>query len=255
MSKQEKNEIRKTMLHRLKNLGEGERRLMQERLTAQLLRFLQQQSGLWGFYFPLPEEPNPLLAGLEVVDTIPQDLAQEFLPSQFAKTSGRDAGHFSHKGDDNSSPEFFAYSKSKDVEALSTSRAKFRLDWAFPVMSAGASVALTSAQEGLKFYRPEFGFIMGPYGVRQPKLGGQKALAPEDFSGFIVPGLAFSKKGERLGRGKGFYDQLLTKGQGVFVGLAFDCQILAQLPVESHDIKMHRLISESGILDFQKGTN
>lgn len=59
----------------------------------------------------------------------------------------------------------------------------------------------------------------------------------------IVPGLAFSKNGDRLGRGKGYYDRFLsscrTKNKNLFtVALAFAEQINENIPTESHDTKI-----------------
>lgn len=54
-----------------------------------------------------------------------------------------------------------------------------------------------------------------------------------------VPGLAFTRDGRRLGRGGGFYDRLLPKISGAFkAGLAYDFQIVPDLPVEPHDVKV-----------------
>lgn len=68
----------------------------------------------------------------------------------------------------------------------------------------------------------------------------------------IVPGVAFTKEGERLGHGKGFYDiyikRLLEKCRETEIavtlaGLCFDFQLLPELPCESHDIKMNLILS------------
>lgn len=67
----------------------------------------------------------------------------------------------------------------------------------------------------------------------------------------LVPGRAFSKNGERVGRGKGYYDDFLAEikktnlKNAFFCGICFDCQILEQIPTEAHDVKMDFVISES----------
>ncbi|MBQ1593805.1 MAG: 5-formyltetrahydrofolate cyclo-ligase, partial [Treponema sp.] len=70
----------------------------------------------------------------------------------------------------------------------------------------------------------------------------------------IVPGVAFTKDGLRLGHGKGFYDiyikRLLekcreTESSVTLAGLCFDFQLLPELPCESHDIKMNLILSPS----------
>lgn len=52
----------------------------------------------------------------------------------------------------------------------------------------------------------------------------------------IIPGMAFTISGKRLGRGKGFYDRLLPHIKCKLVGLAFPFQIVDDIPCESHDV-------------------
>ena len=63
----------------------------------------------------------------------------------------------------------------------------------------------------------------------------------------LVPGLGFSIKGERLGRGRGFYDRYLSSFKGVTIALAFEEQILEEVPVEPHDELIEFLVSEESI--------
>ena len=66
----------------------------------------------------------------------------------------------------------------------------------------------------------------------------------------IVPGLAFTATGARLGRGGGYYDRLLSRAdcRAQLIGLAYDFQIIAELPVEPHDPRVHQIITESGLI-------
>jgi 5-formyltetrahydrofolate cyclo-ligase len=59
----------------------------------------------------------------------------------------------------------------------------------------------------------------------------------------LVPGLAFDLRGHRLGRGKGYYDQLLRGLGGITCGVAFDQQIVAGIPVEPHDVRVNRVLT------------
>lgn len=59
----------------------------------------------------------------------------------------------------------------------------------------------------------------------------------------IVPGVAFSKKGERLGYGGGFYDRFLEHHKVYTIGVAYDFQIMNSLPTEEHDRKLNEIIS------------
>ena len=61
----------------------------------------------------------------------------------------------------------------------------------------------------------------------------------------IVPGVAFDRAGNRMGRGRGFYDRLLkSTPNAIKVGVAYDFQMLDSIPVEPHDVKMDKVISE-----------
>ena len=61
----------------------------------------------------------------------------------------------------------------------------------------------------------------------------------------LIPGLAFDSRGWRLGRGKGFYDRLLAKLDGVRFGVAFNHQWLESVPHETLDQKMDWIITPS----------
>jgi 5-formyltetrahydrofolate cyclo-ligase len=58
-----------------------------------------------------------------------------------------------------------------------------------------------------------------------------------------VPGVAFTLGGRRLGRGKGFYDRLLASVGGIKCGMAFDQQIVGDIPVEPHDIRLDYILT------------
>lgn len=66
----------------------------------------------------------------------------------------------------------------------------------------------------------------------------------------LIPGVAFSKKGVRLGFGKGVYDKLLSDFKGLKIGLAYDFQILDFVPCEQHDLAMDLLVSEKRVIDL-----
>lgn len=61
----------------------------------------------------------------------------------------------------------------------------------------------------------------------------------------VVPGMAFDSKGNRLGRGKGYYDKLLPKLDVNTVGICFDFQYLDEIPTNSHDIPMDVVVTEN----------
>lgn len=71
---------------------------------------------------------------------------------------------------------------------------------------------------------------------------GEEFLDYEDIDLMIVPGIAFDKKGNRLGRGRGFYDRLLSITNSRKVGIGFDFQYLDHVPTEDFDIRMDEII-------------
>ena len=85
----------------------------------------------------------------------------------------------------------------------------------------------------------------GPYGVLQPQNGYIREVQREKIELVVVPGIAFDRVGNRLGRGGGYYDRFLSSLDYSVprVGLAFDFQVLDSLPAFSHDIPVTKVIS------------
>ena len=61
----------------------------------------------------------------------------------------------------------------------------------------------------------------------------------------IIPGVAFDKNFNRLGRGRGYYDRFLASFPGVKIGICFDFQIVSAIPCEPHDVKMDAIVTPS----------
>jgi 5-formyltetrahydrofolate cyclo-ligase len=85
-------------------------------------------------------------------------------------------------------------------------------------------------------------FKKGLYGIKKPVR--LRPLAKENLDLVVVPGVAFDKRGNRLGRGKGYYDCFLRclPERIVTVGLAFDFQVLPHLPVTARDVPVDRIL-------------
>jgi 5-formyltetrahydrofolate cyclo-ligase len=82
--------------------------------------------------------------------------------------------------------------------------------------------------------------VPGRFGIREPEPGpGLKEL---DL--ILVPGLAFTIEGSRLGRGAGFYDKFLsrTARTTLKVGICFEFQLVAEIPDEPHDVRMDAIV-------------
>ena len=63
----------------------------------------------------------------------------------------------------------------------------------------------------------------------------------------VVPGIAFDRRGHRIGMGGGYYDRFLATVEGVKVGLCYDALILGEIPNESHDVPMDIVVAETAI--------
>jgi len=78
----------------------------------------------------------------------------------------------------------------------------------------------------------------GKFGVSEP-LPGCEEIPLNRFDLVLVPGLAFDLSGNRLGRGRGFYDRILAAASGVKCGVAYDFQLLEKIPTEPHDARVN----------------
>jgi 5-formyltetrahydrofolate cyclo-ligase len=92
-------------------------------------------------------------------------------------------------------------------------------------------------------------------GFREPRP--ELPLAdPTEIDLVIVPGVAFDLQGQRLGRGKGYYDRFLSQ-PGVHwrtCALAFECQLADAVPHAAHDQGVEMLITEKRVIRGEKGT-
>ncbi|MEI7595740.1 MAG: 5-formyltetrahydrofolate cyclo-ligase [Bacteroidota bacterium] len=78
------------------------------------------------------------------------------------------------------------------------------------------------------------------YGILEPK--GNIFENIDNIDLVIVPGIAFDRHGNRLGRGKGFYDKFLNNTKTYKLGICFDFQFFDEVPYEKHDIRMNEVI-------------
>jgi 5-formyltetrahydrofolate cyclo-ligase len=92
--------------------------------------------------------------------------------------------------------------------------------------------------------------VRGPFGAGEPPAH-LPELAAADVGCVVVPGVAFSLDGHRLGRGGGHYDVTLGRMPRVpRVGVAFDAQVVPTLPHEPHDVPLDALVTETRTLLF-----
>lgn len=84
--------------------------------------------------------------------------------------------------------------------------------------------------------------ISGFKGIMEPE--GGRVVNPQKGDLMLLPGLAFSWAGDRLGYGGGYYDRYLAicREQPYKIGLCYPCQLVPELPAEEHDIKMDEIL-------------
>jgi 5-formyltetrahydrofolate cyclo-ligase len=91
---------------------------------------------------------------------------------------------------------------------------------------------------------------IGMYKILEPKpelrLLPEKSARPADLDLVMVPGVAFDRRGGRMGHGKGYYDKLLqhARRDTPLVALAFECQLFPEIPTAAHDIFMDKIVTE-----------
>ncbi len=94
---------------------------------------------------------------------------------------------------------------------------------------------------------------VGMYKILEPRADlrevASKRLQPTDLDLIMVPGVAFDRHGGRTGHGKGYYDKLLehARHDAPLVALAFESQMFPEIPCESHDIYMDKVVTEKDI--------
>lgn len=91
---------------------------------------------------------------------------------------------------------------------------------------------------------------IGPFHILEPKES-CPIVAASSIDLFIVSGIAFDRKGYRLGWGKGYYDHLLADVKAPKIGLAYSCQLLPRLPHEKYDIPMDVVITEKETINLK----
>ena len=85
---------------------------------------------------------------------------------------------------------------------------------------------------------------LGYYNISQPPANPDTLVDPAEIDLFLCPGLAFTKSGQRLGKGGGYYDRFLShrSPSSSLVGLCFRQQVTAELPTEEHDIQVDQIV-------------
>jgi len=87
----------------------------------------------------------------------------------------------------------------------------------------------------------------GTWGIPEPHE--PRPVMLEEIDLIIVPGAAYDEQGNRAGYGAGFYDKLLPTFKKVTVALAFEFQIVPNVPTEMHDIPIKKIVTERRVIE------
>lgn len=101
----------------------------------------------------------------------------------------------------------------------------------------------------LHVYKGEKTLKPGVFGILEPVPEPVRRKVRPDL--IIIPGIAFDRNMNRMGRGKGYYDRLLSEPElndTIKMGLCFSFQIVPEVPTDSEDIRMHCVITDKELI-------
>lgn len=87
---------------------------------------------------------------------------------------------------------------------------------------------------------------LGAFNIEEPT--GDETADINDIELIIVPGVAYDRRGNRIGRGKGYYDRLLRDTRAVTIGVAYSCQLCDDIEPDEFDVPVNYVITEDGII-------
>jgi 5-formyltetrahydrofolate cyclo-ligase len=82
--------------------------------------------------------------------------------------------------------------------------------------------------------------------IREHSLANARVISPSEIAAILIPGLAFTNDGHRLGRGGGYYDRYLAAlpATAIKIGVCFAFQLVSALPTEPHDARMNCVVTD-----------
>ncbi len=98
--------------------------------------------------------------------------------------------------------------------------------------------------EKMRFFRYDPSTqIVGTFGIEEPG-DGAVLSAPAEIDLMVVPGVAFTARGDRMGRGRGYYDKYLSQSdfRAYTIGVCYAHQLVDSLPVEAHDRRVDKVV-------------
>jgi 5-formyltetrahydrofolate cyclo-ligase len=93
--------------------------------------------------------------------------------------------------------------------------------------------------------------MTGQFAILEPKPEAVRPVDGDRIDAALVPGLAFDETGNRLGRGMGYFDRILQDLRGVKIALAYDFQVLSEVPTEAHDTPVDFIVTEKRVIKIR----
>lgn len=87
---------------------------------------------------------------------------------------------------------------------------------------------------------------LGAFNIEEPDGDDVRDISAIDM--VVVPAVAYDRRGNRVGRGKGYYDRLLRDTSAIKVGVAYDFQLVDDIDADDHDVPVDYVITQRGIL-------
>lgn len=87
----------------------------------------------------------------------------------------------------------------------------------------------------------------GAWGIPEPRESSPFDL--KDIDLIVTPGAAFDARGNRVGYGAGYYDKILSGYRGMTVALAFEEQIVPDVPADAHDVPVGKIVTEKRTIE------
>lgn len=91
---------------------------------------------------------------------------------------------------------------------------------------------------------------LGSFHIEEPT--GSDTVDPDEIELIVIPAVAYDRSGNRLGRGKGFYDRLLATTSATKIGVGYEFQLVDSLPAEPHDVPVDIIVTQKATIVIRK---
>lgn len=91
---------------------------------------------------------------------------------------------------------------------------------------------------------------LGAFHIEEPQ--GDETVSIDDIEMVVVPAMAYDRQGNRVDRGKGYYDRLLADSKAIKIGVAYDCQLVDEIDTDSFDQPVDIVITQSRTYKIRK---